>query len=165
MRAKVDLVKEMNRRQGYLDGEDQKTLISFVLYGDPLAGYDGFPHRGKGVSRFKDHPTVRMVSDIEAGEREIARIPAKALDQVKAVVSEYLPGADLAGMRFCRLQANGAGLETGQAKSRPKNDPGETGRMVVMVSKQVQFAQHTHRHYLRVTLDENGRAVKMALSR
>ena len=165
MRAKVDLVKEMNRRQGYLDGEDQKTLISFTLYGDPLAAYDGFPRRGKGVSRVKDHPTVRVVSDIEADGPEIARMPAKTLDQVKAVVTEYLPGADLAGMRFCRLQANGAGLEAGQAKNRSKTDPGETGRVVVTVNKQVQFAQHIHRHYLRVTLDENGRAVKMALSR
>ncbi len=35
VQAKVDLSREMNKRQGYLDGEDQKTLISFVLYGDP----------------------------------------------------------------------------------------------------------------------------------
>ena len=35
-RAKIYLSTEMDRRQGYLDGEDQKTLISFVLYGDPL---------------------------------------------------------------------------------------------------------------------------------
>ena len=36
MRAKIELVREMNKRQGYLDGEDQKTLISFVHYGDPF---------------------------------------------------------------------------------------------------------------------------------
>ena len=36
-KAKIQLVKEMHKRQGFLDGEDQKTLISFVLYGDPLA--------------------------------------------------------------------------------------------------------------------------------
>ncbi len=36
-RAKIALAKSMHHRQGYLDGEDQKTLISFVLYGDPLA--------------------------------------------------------------------------------------------------------------------------------
>ena len=35
MHAKIGLVKVMNERQGYLDGEDQKTLLSFVLYGDP----------------------------------------------------------------------------------------------------------------------------------
>jgi len=33
--AKVTLASEMQRRQGYLDDEDQKALISFVLYGDP----------------------------------------------------------------------------------------------------------------------------------
>ncbi len=34
--AKIHLAQEMSRKQGYLDGEDQKTLISFVLFGDPL---------------------------------------------------------------------------------------------------------------------------------
>jgi hypothetical protein len=37
MAAKIDMAREMIRRQGFLDGEDQKTLISFVLYGDPFA--------------------------------------------------------------------------------------------------------------------------------
>ena len=36
-RAKIHLTREMNQRQGFLDAEDQKTLISFVLFGDPLA--------------------------------------------------------------------------------------------------------------------------------
>lgn len=165
MHAKIDLVREMNRRQGYLDGEDQKTLISFVLYGDPLAAYEGFPKRAKSVFRFKDHPMVRTVSEVEAAEPGSARISDVTLGQVKAVVAEYLPGADLAGMRFCRLKANQKGQETGPADAGQKTGPGEAGRVVVTVSKQVQFAQHIHRHYLRVTLDEKGRAVKMALSR
>lgn len=161
LRAKVDLVREMNRRQGYLDGEDQKTLISFVLYGDPLAAYDHFPRRGKSIYRFKEHPRVPTISDVVAEEPGVDRMPAETLDQVKAVVAEYLPGADLAGMRFCRLHTNGAVQENGKVKTAP----GESGRVVVTVSKQVKFAQHIHRHYLRVTLDEKGRAVKMALSR
>src|SRR4030042_996311 len=36
-RAKIHLPREMHSRQGFLDAEDQKTLISFVLFGDPLA--------------------------------------------------------------------------------------------------------------------------------
>ena len=36
-RAKVQMVRDLQQGQGYLDGMDQKTLISFVLYGDPLA--------------------------------------------------------------------------------------------------------------------------------
>jgi hypothetical protein len=47
-RAKVYLSTEMDRRQGYLDGEDQKTLISFVLYGDPL--YQDAGRRGSGAA-------------------------------------------------------------------------------------------------------------------
>ena len=37
MLAKIDMAREMIKRQGFLDAEDQKTLLSFVLYGDPLA--------------------------------------------------------------------------------------------------------------------------------
>lgn len=33
--AKLGLSQEMLRRQGYIDTEDQKAVLSFVLYGDP----------------------------------------------------------------------------------------------------------------------------------
>ncbi|MCX6071751.1 MAG: C25 family cysteine peptidase, partial [Chloroflexi bacterium] len=58
-RAKLDLAAEMVKRQGYLDGEDQKTLISFVLYGDPL--YMLTPSRvpltGKVITRQTSRPS------------------------------------------------------------------------------------------------------------
>jgi len=166
LRAKIDLVCEMNRRQGYLDGEDQKTLISFVLYGDPLAAYEDISAQKKHIYRFKDHPMVRTVSEVETEGAEIAKMPTETLDQVKKVVAEYLPGADLAGMRFCRLQANSGGQDVGLDHPRQKAGREEAGRVVVTVSKQVQFAQHLHRHYLRVTIDKTtGKPVKMALSR
>lgn len=34
--AKLGLVDEMTRRQGYVDCEDQKAILTFVLYGDPM---------------------------------------------------------------------------------------------------------------------------------
>jgi hypothetical protein len=33
--AKVDFARKILRRQGFLDDDDQKTLLQFVLYGDP----------------------------------------------------------------------------------------------------------------------------------
>lgn len=33
--AKVDFARKMLQRQGFLDDDDQKTLLQFVLYGDP----------------------------------------------------------------------------------------------------------------------------------
>ncbi len=50
-RAKISLAREMHNRQGYLDGEDQKTLISFVLYGDPLAIPVGLERTAKSILR------------------------------------------------------------------------------------------------------------------
>jgi hypothetical protein len=35
LNAKIDYAKQQVRRQGFLDGDDQKTLLEFVLYGDP----------------------------------------------------------------------------------------------------------------------------------
>ncbi len=51
--AKLKLATEMHRRQGYLDGEDQKTLISFVLYGDPLYSPIDSQGRSKGKIIFR----------------------------------------------------------------------------------------------------------------
>lgn len=34
--AKIDFARKMIRRHGFLDDDDQKTLLQFVLYGDPL---------------------------------------------------------------------------------------------------------------------------------
>lgn len=37
MNAKVDFARKVLRRQGFLDDDDQKTLLQFVLYGDPTS--------------------------------------------------------------------------------------------------------------------------------
>ncbi|MBE0699087.1 MAG: hypothetical protein IH586_19380, partial [Anaerolineaceae bacterium] len=168
MQAKVDLVREMNRRQGYLDGEDQKTLISFILYGDPLASYEGFRVRSKAMVRSKEHPMVRTASAEEQEMLTPSKVPAEILKGVKQVVAEYLPGADVAGIHFCRLQMKSNEKETHlDDSSLPgrKTGKNQSDRLVVTVSKQVLVAQHLHRHYLHVTMDETGKTIKIALSR
>lgn len=165
MQAKIDLVREMNRRQGYLDAEDQKTLISFVLYGDPLAGY-GIKSLKKGFPRSKEHLAVAAISDGE--EESPARIPADVLKQVKGIVAEYLPGTGLDDIHFSRMQTPGGSAEPKKVsggRKGAKNGTAPQDRLVVTVSKQVRVAQHTHRHYLRVTLDEGGKPLRLSISR
>lgn len=166
--ARIDLTREMNRRQGYLDGEDQKTLISFVLYGDPLATYNGFRSVRKSVQRPKNQPAPKTMCDrAEAGEEPPA-VSHEVLKQVKRMVAEYLPGAELGDVHLSRQHASCAGAghhcPTADLGSRKKAGP-EVGRLVVTMSKQVSVAQHLHRHYVRITLDEGGKPVKMAISR
>jgi len=58
--AKQALIQEMLARQGFLDPEDQKALLSFVLYGDPTLAAEAW--REDGVA---EGPSV------SAGERGI----------------------------------------------------------------------------------------------
>ena len=57
-RAKLNFAGEMHRRQGFLDGEDQKPLISFVQYGDPLYSPQAgnAPRQAKAVVRGTRRP-------------------------------------------------------------------------------------------------------------
>jgi hypothetical protein len=172
VKARVDLIREMNRRQGFLDGEDQKTLISFVLYGDPLAAHDPVAVR-KAVYRVKDHPLVKTVSDHAEPNAVPPQLSGEAMRQVKQIVADYLPGADLSSLHLARQSAPAEGAGEERKKTGPAGESAEVyagagkpnGRVVVTISKQVQVAEHVHRHYMRVTLDEAGKAVKLSTSR
>jgi hypothetical protein len=166
LKAKVDFVREMNLRQGYLDGEDQKTLISFVLYGDPLVAYDPYQVSSKNITREKDHPVVKTVVDQEMDQAKASPISVKAIANAKQLASQYLPGIEYAEVhvrqQHVRVNNNSLGTAGGQGKSTANY---QASRMVVSFSKQVNFDQHIHRQYARVTMDQQGKVIKMAISR
>jgi len=96
--AKIYLAGEMDRRQGYLDGEDQKTLISFNLYGDPLAQLVN-KNRYPKTTRYLVKPIeeVKTVSyALESDSLDVvvnsSPIPADVMASVRGVVAKYLPG-------------------------------------------------------------------------
>lgn len=202
-RAKIGLAQEMHSRQGYLDGEDQKTLISFVLYGDPLAQpMNVTPRMRKALQRLVSQPPVRSpqppptVCDRQHDDLASEVIPSETLAFVKTVVEQYLPG-----MRDADLQISHEHLvclENSTAAGKPGPDRGrrwQSGkqqrlpsvqttagsadllptRRVITLSKHVTrqtpgtLSQagsiHEHRHYARLTLDSEGRLVKLVVSR
>lgn len=185
-RAKIHLAREMNRRQGYLDGEDQKTLISYVLYGDPLAHYSPEAPRTKAILRPVDRPNmVKTICDrtpdalspttaVPHSPTEANPVSPEMLAQVKNLVEQYLPGMRDASMTFSRAHAGC----TGQGHTCPtyhfgaKTQPvAEPQRSVVTLSKAVSMPAvgatppRTHQHYARLTLDNQGQVVKMSVSR
>jgi len=161
------------RRQGYLDGEDQKTLISFILFGDPLsAPEEGLISASKGVERTKLALSVKTVCDRSASNdchtSPVVRISDEALQQVKQVVAPYLPGLEQATIFVnaprppCAHPENpcpGCAL-SGRAKFNP-----DDGRTVVVFSQQTQIDRCTHTSIARVTLNREGKVTKLALSR
>ena len=196
-RAKVSLAREMHRRQGYLDGEDQKTLISFVLYGDPLAQPLGQVRQAKGKFRpavmrpLRPPRGVKTICDRARQEDQGDHLPAELVDYVKSIVEQYLPGMQGAhvmvshehldcnvdehlcptqqlGMKSQRKGApsslSGTQTQTSHIQS-PDTSSATIQRRIVILSKEVGNTTHVHRHYARLTLDEQNRLVKLVVSR
>ncbi|HSR47278.1 MAG TPA: C25 family cysteine peptidase [Anaerolineales bacterium] len=170
-RAKLSLVAEMHRRQGFLDGEDQKTLISFVLYGDPL--YIAFPlPRGttaKAPARPAGRPKdIKVACALGSPSIPVAELQPETYDRVKSIVAQYLPGLENAS---AQIHAQHCGCD-GQGHACPcsqlglKGLPAETEQtMVVTLSKQIPDGGRRHVHFARLTLDSTGKVLKLAVSR
>lgn len=183
-RAKIHLAKEMHHRQGFLDGEDQKTLISFVLYGDPLAEISSSASPAIKVLRPMRKPAqLKTVCDRSGNcrtENENTShtlqnnppLPEQTLVQVKQIVEQYLPGMTDAKVNYSQTHATCSGKEHACPTSHRKSStPFDVNRNVVTLSKQViqpsssTGTSHTHRHYARLTVDEHGKVIKLVVSR
>jgi hypothetical protein len=138
--AKIYLAGSMHQRQGYLDGEDQKTLISFVLYGDPLAQPLEPRYGGKRVRRQLSHPplltTVCERGDCPLGEcvnPNPSTASQEVLESVRQVVARYLPGMEEARVTIlqprqrCSIRGGGCLTEL--------RDPGVMERSQVATSQ------------------------------
>ncbi len=169
LRAKLKLAKEMNHRQGYLDGEDQKTLLSFVLYGDPLAILDEYrPQQPKAIYRTRHHPVVKMISDDVDKYAVPEKMPEDMLEHVKQIVTDYLPGLQDAELSLIQQHCNclkgnpTCGACQFNAKSVAKGSP---KHYVVSLSKDVKVSKQVHHHFARMTLDPQGKVLKLTTSR
>jgi hypothetical protein len=159
----------MHRRQGYLDGEDQKTLISFVCYGDPLAQMKESHLGPKSVLRPTIIPApVSTVCDKSESPASPESIPEEVMEKVKHVVAQYLPGMKGAHLAYsqehagCTSHTHSCPTAQIGAKSIPTQLP---NRQVVTLSKQIQKNSHVHQQYARLTLDAEGKLVKLVVSR
>jgi hypothetical protein len=168
-RAKIYLAKEMNKRQGYLDGEDQKTLISFVLYGDPLVQTSTSGRGPKTTARNVKLPTpVAIVCDRSETVKEATSVPGELMAQVKTIVSQYLPG--MVGAKYAYAQEHARCRSSSHicptAQFGPKSVPGHhPNRQVITLSKNIIQDARTHSQYARITLDAQGKLVKLVVSR
>lgn len=164
MQAKLSLAEEMIKTQGFLDGEDQKTLLSFVLYGDPLAVHDGIQTMPKPLFRFKSYPVLKTISDFDMQSTINGdTMPKQVNKQIKKVVEKYLPGLENAQMHFKKS----GGLSGSKAGSdEPSSDPDTPERYVVTLKKSFDENQQTvHHHFARMTFDKKGKLIKFTTSR
>ena len=161
--AKVLMAQEMTKRQGFLDGEDQKTMISFVLYGDPLVTLARSKKMEKTLQRERIKSPVLTVCQSSEHAETFAPINADVMNQVKQIVEQYLPGLNNASYSFAKQYASQVNSRDAKNKSIQAI---ETERTVVTVTKEYkQNKAHTHTHFARLTIDQKGKVVKLAVSR
>lgn len=167
MRAKLALVKKMTEDQGYLDGEDQKTILSFVLYGDPLASSLNIKEVTKPAIRPTTTPELKTISDSRE-ELIVAanEMPDEILEKVRKVISSYLPGLDDATVSL-NPQLTNFKLDPAMVHAhRQKFDAvSQSQRYVVTLKKSYEYRQHNHNHFARVTFNQKGEMLKLSTSR
>lgn len=170
-RAKLGLVTEMNRRQGYLDGEDQKTLISFVLFGDPLFApfSDALGRRHKGIIRSSRRPGELNTTCALGGQCSSEdRREAISIEAARAIVARYLPGMSDSVCRirpqFHACEGEGHRCPTHQLGGK-EGSSARPNTVVVTFEKHVQEGPRRHAHFARLTVDSGGKMLKLAVSR
>jgi len=166
--ARIDFIKEMQKRQGYLDGEDQKTLISFVMYGNPFATVRSASSQVKTIHRQVLTSEVCPVCTKDFESELPKRMGDETMAKIKQAVEPYLPGLNNVQMHYSRvhMECNGKYHICPTSEIHLKGKPqARSGKMVVSISKAVTSSNRTHSHFARVTLDGKGKMVKLSVSR
>jgi hypothetical protein len=166
--ARLDFIQEMQKRQGYLDGEDQKTLISFVMYGNPFATVRTGLNQSKTIHRTILASEVCPVCTKDFESELPKRMGDETMAKIKQAVEPYLPGLNSAQMHYSRIhmECNGKNHTCPTSEIQFKSKPqARSGKMVVSISKSVTSGNRTHSHFARVTLDGKGKMVKLTVSR
>ncbi|NWG22072.1 MAG: tetratricopeptide repeat protein [Chloroflexi bacterium] len=116
--ARIEFAQEMYRRQGFLDDVDIKTLIEFVLLGDPW----GATHEPVAASRsWREERTIvaveRMPKPRPKAVLDETEAPREALRRARDILRRVLPGAAALPLRIT-AQIN----PRRQRKSDPERD-------------------------------------------
>jgi hypothetical protein len=165
--AKLSFASDLLNRQGYLDSEDQKTLLTFNLFGDPTLTVGG------QTPIWDKLPRLALTSKSVAvccknGARAIpVNLPADWVDQVQDQIAHRLPWlatkqVQITQQVLCSSQCNGSCHSADAAHGHSA-----IANRYVFTVNGVPEGSSTSRWPLiaKVTVDQKGTILKMAVSR
>jgi hypothetical protein len=168
LQAKLSLVREMVEGQGFLDGEDQKTVLSFVLYGDPsLRAKVALPRsKGRVLQRLASLPCPSIICGRKPQRLEVA---GEVMAKVRKYLEEKVPLATRSELKVAYQALCGEGCDCNGKCFLKGKGPGEKAAPVNLVFTAEQQApvvgDGTLRQLLRITTDPGGNVLKVAVSR
>ena len=167
MHAKIGLIRVMNERQGYLDGEDQKSILSFVLYGDPI----GYLEPNIFLEKFQEQENTQnklnLVSDQDGVYFSSSGISEHITKDINELLQSYIPGMENAKVKIKKHKINiqkmvdSENNKNGQINS----NLGYKNLTQILYNKSIISDKRHHTQYARVTMDDNGKIIKLAVSR
>jgi hypothetical protein len=163
--AKLAFAEEMNRRQGFLDPEDQKTLASFILLGDPL--YVSEPGSAKfskqGILRWRNPPEQIRTLFAKDDLMENGSAPsAKVQSSLKQAMEQYLPGMSESHMRY--LHPRTVSAPDDKSGRKPQVTP-RSPAWVVALDRKYEAHGQSITQYAKISVDASGQIVKITVSR
>jgi tetratricopeptide (TPR) repeat protein len=169
LKAKHQLAEEMNKRQTYLDAEDQKTLLSFVLYGDPLAQYQTADNASeqKGFQREEQTDDLYLLTEKDGELVSEDEFTAHTLSDIKAALETYLPGLELADCTIQQQFLLGEDSVLAKLSANPPETLSREANGNYIVSFKQKFSQYREKHqfFTKVTVDKTGKMLKISMSR
>jgi tetratricopeptide (TPR) repeat protein len=167
LQAKIGLIKVMEQRQGYLDGEDQKTIQSFVLYGDPLGHLepDIYLEKSRGDEFFEKD--IKLVSDQDGYFTTSTGISEKVTKDIQELMRSYIPGLENAEMKVKKHKIKITKMVNSETNQIGKIGNNQEYRTFTQLSysKSIVSEKRKHTQYARVTMDDRGKIIKLAVSR
>jgi hypothetical protein len=165
--AKLACASEMNRRQSYLDPEDQKTLISFLHYGDPLHIADSASGKRAepAIVRWrKSSPAVRTLSAKE-DLLENGMVPSEnAQTSLKKAMHQYLPGMTDSRMRYLHPRPDASSGTKGHGRKKGQSAT-LSPSWVVALDQKFEAHGQSLTQYAKISMDSSGRVIKVTVSR
>jgi hypothetical protein len=167
--AKLSFANDMLNRQGYLDAEDQKTLLSFNLLGDPTLSSSATATSWEEISSAALLAKAPMWSCRNGGcSPQPAEVSPELVGTVQAFVAKALPWLASHEIRaarqvVCTGRCNGDGSH---GNATPHGPAPKVERTVFTVAGLAGGPNEKHLHQVvKLTVDARGSIVKMAVSR
>lgn len=168
LQAKLGLIKVMNQRQGYLDGEDQKTLLSFVLFGDPLGYLEPNIYLDKNLNSAGDEQwQINVISDSDGILSKNTRVSEAKSVEISELVQSYIPSINNANIKIREHQVKIKKFLNQKKDSLGSGEYEESTKTYTQVqySQKTRGIRESHEQFIRITLDESEKVVKLAVSR
>ena len=159
-RAKKNLATEMEQKNGGLDSEIQKTLLSFVFYGDPLYAVDENADINNIMQRSKSARAYELLGEESNYENVLA--PEMSSDIYKEVKRAYNINSAASEYSQCTVKKEINYNKTGRytAHALP-----EHSNFVITYIKDNRVGNVLDRSVIRVTVRDDGTIQKVSFSR